>query len=289
MEPDEDTERSSESSGGQKGDQPRLRVLYPLFDTYNKHSFEFALDIAVGADAKLLVLDLVADRDSLVDESRTVGSELLRIHLEKEHHVETELILKENKNPVKTVAKVARRRSVHLLVVDEQTPATLTGIVRRDVPNRISNRAACDAVTVTRACNAKRIRSILVPIAGGKHSKLAVVIAGAIAMSVNAVVDLFHVSSSKDTIEKQRVEDLFSTAKEQLPDQVAVDTWHIEQSRIATAIVEQSRHYDVTVIGKPRTHRLLRFITGSITDEVTDQSLNTVLTTHRDHEPGFQL
>lgn len=289
MGPDDGAETRDHLSGSETRDQAQQRILYPVFDSYNKHSFEIARDIAAGADAELLVLDFVENLESLVDESRTVGSKLLQAHLDEQYSVESQLLLKEKTNPVKTVTRVARQRDVRLLVFDEHTPASLTGVVRGDMTERISSQAPCDAVTITHARKAKRIGSILVPVAGGNHSELAVIVAGAVALGVNAVVELFHVSPSIDSVEKRRVEELFMAAKNRLPAAVDVDTWHIEQSDIATAIVEQSRHYDVTVVGKPRANRLLRFITGSITEEVSEQSENTVLMSRRSDELGFNL
>ncbi|WP_170093908.1 universal stress protein [Halomicrobium sp. HM KBTZ05] len=259
-------------------------VLYPIFEGHSSHTFEIARDIAEGAGAKLLVLDLYAHSDEIVDESQRVARDLLATHLDDSHDVPVETHYERTDDPVDAVITVAREYETRLIVFDEHTPESLVHPLANDVPNRISDRVETDAVTVERTRD-DRVSSILVPFAGGPHSGLAVAIAGAIARSTDAVVELFHVTEDDGT--DASVDELFEQARERLPDGVAVDTWHLDRPDVADAIIEQSAHYDLTIVGEPSRGRLKRFLFGSVTDTVRSDSSNTVLVSRRSNGDPF--
>jgi nucleotide-binding universal stress UspA family protein len=284
-----DPETIVERRGGADTTPSRQQILYPIFDTYSDQTFEIALDLADGSDAELILLDLVDDVSAVLDESRAIGSELLDAHLDPAHDVDATVLLEENEAPIQTVTTFARSHDIDLLVVDEYAPTSFMDLFRGDVSDRIGGQVSCDSVTVSHRQDEHRIGSILVPLSEEPHSELAVVIAGALARSANAVVELFHVSEQVDAEAQARANRLFEEAFERLPEDIDVDTWHLKEPDIAAAIVEQSRYYDVTVLGKSKIGRLQKLITESIPDEVSDDAENIVLTARKGDGLGFQV
>jgi nucleotide-binding universal stress UspA family protein len=276
------------SSGGSGGEGSRQQILYPIFDTHDEETFELALEIAEGADAELPVIDLVETSD-FVDESRSVGSSLLRTHVDPNRNIEPRLLFEETTDPVKTVNKVAELHDVDLVVFDQHTPESITGLIRGDAADRVTKAVSCDAVTVASQSTETQIGSILVPIAEGPHSETAVTVAGAIARTAEAPLELLHVSGADDPDSASRVEELFAVHRELLPADVTAETWHLEEACVASTIIEQSRYYGITVIGKPRKSRLRRFVAGSVTDDVSQNAENTVLVTQRGSGTGFRI
>lgn len=265
------------------------RILYPIFSTHDTVTFKTAVNIAKGVGGELLVLDLCTDDASQTAETSRIGRKLLQSHLDSNHVVDAHLIVKETDSPLKTAIKAAEQRNIQLVVLDEHTPELLGEGLLGDAADRMSKQTSCDVVSVTCTRGNSGISSVLVPLAEGRHSGLGVVVGGALANGANAVVDLFHVSSKKDDAEVTRVSDMFATARKRLPESVELNTWHLESPDVAEAIINESTHYDVTVIGKPSQGRLQEFVTGSITETVTEESENTVLTVQRGGTEGFKF
>jgi len=272
------------SAGDTSTDEDRQYVLYPIFESHDHRTFEIARDIADGADASLLVLDLYAHDAETLDESRRVSSDLLANRLDDDRDLVVQTRFEHTDDPADAVITVARNHDTRLLVFDEHAPESLVAPIAGDVTDRISDRVHCDAVTVERV-RASPIASVLVPIAGGKHSGLSISIGGAIARSAGAVLELFHVPEPDETT--AQVDELFEDAAERVLDDVDVDTWTLEREDVADAIVEQSNHYDLTVVGEPTRGRLRRFVFGSITDDVSEGAHNTVLVSRRSNGDPF--
>ncbi|MFU1783665.1 universal stress protein [Haloarcula japonica] len=263
------------------------RILYPIFSTHDNFTFETAMNIAEGVEGELLVLDLLADNSIHSAETTSIGRKLLQAHIDEDHTVDAHLIVEETDSPLSTAITVAQQRNIQLVVFDEHTPELLGEGVRGDAADQMRKKASCDVVSVTHPRSEASVSSVLVPLAGGEHSGLAVVVGGALAAGANAVVELLHVSQAKD--DTAQVTELFDTARARLPGSVELDTQHLEAPDVAQAIIDESAHYDVTVIGKPTQNRLIEFITGSVTKSVTDASENAVLTVQRGEEGGFSF
>ncbi|AEM59250.1 hypothetical protein HISP_18750 (plasmid) [Haloarcula hispanica N601] len=267
---------------------PPQRILYPIFGTHDDFTFETALNIADGVGGELLVLDLFTGDATRSSETTSVGRKLLQARLDETHTADAHLIVEETDTPLKTAINVAQQRHVQLAVLDEHTPELFGEGLRGDAADRMRKKASCDVVSVTYSRADSGISSVLVPIAEGTHSALGVVVGGALAMGADAPVDLFHVSETKDETAVARASTLFETARSRLPEAVTVDTWHLEAPDVAEAIINESAHYNVTVMGKPTQSRLREFVTGSVTAAVTDESENAVLTVQRDGgDEGF--
>ncbi|WP_324761211.1 universal stress protein [Haloarcula montana] len=263
------------------------RILYPIFSSHDNFTFETALNIAEGVGGELIVLDLLTDESLQSTETTLVGRKLLKANLDENHRAETHLIIEETSSPLTTAIKVAQQRDIQLVVLDEHTPELFGEGLRGDAADRMRKHTSCDVVSVTYPRASSGIASVLVPIAEGKHSGLGVVVGGALGAGANVPVDLLHVSEEKTDAEVSRVSELFETAREPLPESVELDTWHLEAPDVAEAIINESAHYDVTVIGKPTQSRLREFVSGSITATVTEESENAVLTVQRNGDYGF--
>ncbi|WP_262181453.1 universal stress protein [Haloarcula laminariae] len=265
------------------------RILYPIFSSHDSFTFETALNIAEGVGGKLIVLDLLTDDSLQSAEITHVGRKLLQANLDENHTADAHLIVEETSSPLKTAIKVAQQRDIQLVVLDEHTPDLFGEGLRGDAADRMRKKASCDVLSVTYSRAGPGIASVLVPVAEGKHSGLGVIVGGALGVGADAPVDLFHVSEEKTDAEVSRVSDLFERARDRLPESVELDTWHLEAPDVAEAIINESAHYDVTLIGKPSQSGLREFVTGSITAAVTKESENAVLTVQRNGDSGFSF
>lgn len=167
-----------------------------------------------------------------------------------------------------------------VVVLKRQTEQHLIDELFSDRAERLSRNT--NVLTVDGRGDADRIASILVPIAGGDHSQLALETALALAAANDAAVDLFHVIEA-DTAEartegRQLLDAVESTVNPE--DRDRIDTWLYETPGAAEAITEQSEYYDLTVMGAPTDSPLKRFVFGSTSKQVQREAASPVIVAH---------
>jgi len=165
------------------------------------------------------------------------------------------------------------------VVVKRNTEQRLLDELFSDRAERLS--AQTDVLTVDGRGEADRIASILVPIAGGDHSQLAVETGVALAAANDAAVDLFHVIEDDSDAARDRGQTLLQSALASVPDDTdRVDTWLYEALNAPEAIIEQSSYYDLTVMGAPTDNPLERFVFGSTSKQVQREADSPVIVAH---------
>jgi len=268
----EETDTTRSGAGTEHSPVPDGRpVVYPVFDAWSTRLLNVAFDLAAGANTDLYVLDAATDRTA--PEVQAAADE----HRTESDHIDVDVYgVAPDSDAVGAVRHVVERYDAGLLLLGGETPGSLTDVIRGDVTRQVP----CDAVVVNQLREAPTVASILVPVAEGPHSGLSVRVAGALARATGAWVELLHVSADADGA-GSHAESLFADGRTQIPPDVDVDTWHLEADDVVEAIAEQSRHYDVTVVGSPQKGRLKRFLFGSTAGEITSEAKNTVLTACR--------
>lgn len=139
----------------------------------------------------------------------------------------------------------------------------------------------CDTIIVTRIEQLGMIDSVVVPVARGPHSGLAIDIGLAIARQNDATLNLLHVYDTTDEGGRTEGDEVLDTSMERVGDYPDADRTLREASDVPDEIIEYTQPYDITVLGAPREGRLRQFILGTIPDDVSAQVDGTVLTAHR--------
>jgi nucleotide-binding universal stress UspA family protein len=222
--------------------------------------------IATDRDAELLLTDSVD-----VEESTGAMLPLPSSHRDSHRIGATPL---ETSN---TIQPIVSEQDPSVTVMERASGATFLSDLRASMAERLA--ADTDVLTVDGRGAAEPIASILVPVAGGRHSKLAVEAATAIAAANNAAIDLFHVVEDGSEAGRQRGQELLDRAAEGLEYEQS-DTWLYEASSPADAITEQSTYYDLTVMGAPTVSPLERFVFGSTATEVQDDADAPIVVAH---------
>jgi len=179
-----------------------------------------------------------------------------------------------------TLDPVVTRHDPSLLVIKRHTEQHLIDELFSDPAERFSRKT--DVLTVDGRGEADRIASILVPVAGGDHSQLALESAVAIARANDAAVDLFHVLEADTDEARAEGRQLLDAVESSIaPDERdRVDTWLYETPGAAEAITEQSEYYDLTVMGAPTDSPLKRFVFGSTSKQVQREAESPVIVAH---------
>ncbi|WP_458188231.1 universal stress protein [Haladaptatus sp. NG-WS-4] len=269
----------------------RRNVVLPLSDgTADDRVINFAASLANEMDGDLILVNAVVrpsgvaidHSEEVLDEHRTVAQQLLQTSLDPSTKVEARSTVRTGRTFSAVVREASKQFSAGAIVLDDSTPNTP---FRRDATMRIVGSVDCDVITVGGNHTSSTVSSLLVPIAGGSHSGLAVDVARKVANAHEAWVELLHVVT-EDAGDRARAEaeEYVAAGRERLGEFDDVDTWVLEADDVAKTIVEQSRYYDVTVIGAPQKNRLKEFVFGSTTDDVRTGAHNTVVTVERPHK-----
>lgn len=138
---------------------------------------------------------------------------------------------------------------------------------------------SCDTIIVSRVEKNDGIDSILIPIARGPHSGVAIETGLALARQTGAKLEILHVYGGDDGLSNG--EQLLEIASDRLNGYETVEKTLLESDDIPDAIIEYADSFDVTVLGAPREGKLRQFILGTIPEAVSEHTNGSVLIAHR--------
>lgn len=178
------------------------------------------------------------------------------------------------RSPDAVVAQEAATTAAGVVTVERPASESPGAGIRRGVTDRIVANAPTDTVVANGHGDLSDLASILVPVAGGPHTELAVETARALARHTDAWVELFTVIPEEPTADERSTgADHLATARQSLGGFEQFDTWLYEHGDPAMAIAEQSDYYDAVVMGAPTKGRIRRTVFGSTADSV-DRSVD---------------
>jgi len=189
-------------------------------------------------------------------------------------------------NAVRGLVRAVRERNVDTLVVPGRSASSR---VRAGITEQVAAHADADVVVVNGRAGFRTAASILLPVAGGPHSGLAADVAASIAADRDAWIDVLHVVDDGETDRQRgRADDLVTEVSARIGRPETTTTWILEATDTTEAIIEQSRYYDLTIIGAPTTGRLRRFIFGSTNDSVRANADSVVLSVRNNASPDAE-
>lgn len=253
----------------------RACVLGPIDGaTARRRGAALAHALSAARGTALLVDDSVSMREATstdADEETSAATPLPESHRETHQSPTTPLSIGEDLQPAVDLHRPSG-------VVLERDSSSFFDGLRADRAERLA--AKTDVLTVDGRGKAEPIASILVPVAGGHHSQLAAEAAVALGLATDAAVDLFHVIESDTDEARARGQRILDGVHASLGDHDRIDTWVFEAVNTAEAIIEQSRYYDLTVMGAPTAGPLERFVFGSLSKRVQAGAESPVVVAH---------
>lgn len=258
---------AARASGAVNGDYgPCLLGPISTDDTARVRAAAVANAIATDRDTELLLTEAV-DTDDATDATLPLPNSHRDSHCRGARLLETS----------NTIQPIVSRQAPSALVMERDSGASFLSDLRASQAERLAEDT--DVLTVDGRGQADTIASVLVPVAGGRHSGLAVEAARAIAAANDAAVDLFHVVEDGSESGRERGQQLLEAVSEGL-DYEQTDTWLYEAPSAAEAITEQSTYYDLTVMGAPTVGPLERFVFGSTATDVQEHADSPIIVAH---------
>lgn len=256
-------------------------VLVPVADEDDHGVVRLGVDLVGGAGGEVVVLladpkprqtpaGLYTER---VEADRRLAGYVATAEAHAGPEVAVEGIRRVGSDPATIVLPAVDHADADTVVVDggSATAGPIGGSAGAGTVDRVG----CDVVVAARAGQLDAVTAILVGVAGGPHSGLAVETARRLAEAHGAEIDLLYVDDGSSDADPGG--DVLDAAADRLGDFEAYDTWRLEADDAAEAIVEQSQYYSLTVLGAPQKGRLRRFVFGSTTDSVAREAESPVL------------
>lgn len=268
------------------------KLLVPVANPENSgRLLDTAIDIARSRSMRVVVMYVVevppqlplSEGDRLVDDGEE--ERLLDDAVEQVSAAEV---------PVESRMRYARDVATGIVgaVEDHDADAMLVGWRgrprRRDIIlggflDRILGEAPCDVFVKRIRQPTAEIDSILVPVADGPHTELAVELAGAIASERNATLQLLHVlhPSANDSAREDASTLLRNCSSLLEGMDVSVDSGVVRNEHVAGAITDETANHDLTVLGTTRDPFLKRKLVGSVAEGVGRAAASPVILTRR--------
>ena len=263
-------------------------ILFPVYtDDNSPQALQLAMNLAesIGSTLVLVGLEVVPDQTPLdhpqlpTESDRLVEAALEWVDAFGSEALSVSMRLRRGRSIAHMIDREIEKRRIQTVVLEQTDGTTGTESLFGDSIDSIFESVECDVVLATGAEHLEQLSTILVPIAGGPHSGLAVDIAKAIAVENDAWIELFHVIEPEaDNDSRRDGERYIEAGLDRLGDFDRVDTWLFEAPDVAEAIIEQTQYYDITVLGAPQTGRLRRFVFGSKSESVRERAESTVIT-----------
>lgn len=263
-------------------------VLLPVFtDDLSRNALGIAVDLAEHRGTELIVIGMESvPKQTSLSHPTPISKSRLRSQIYSRQAREIAPPSLEITNAARVghgvghiILREVEDRQVQDLVLEQTVRVSSSCSLSGDPLNSVSESAECNVVLSAGAEYFDGISSILVPVAGGPHSGLAVDIAKALAIENNAWIEVFHVLDPEAAEEERNRSDQYvNAAMARLDDFERADEWVFEASDPAEAIIEQAQYYDLAILGAPQKGRLRRFVFGSTTEIVSGQAECSLIT-----------
>lgn len=188
-------------------------------------------------------------------------------------------------DPVRRVLRGIREAEAELAVLEDADDG---GRLSRSVARQVARRARCDSLVITDNEPTRSIASVLVPVDGSPDADAALDAAAALARANDAWIELLRVHDPDDPAARTRARTLLEGYRSRVGGDVPVQTWLLDDANVRDSIVEQTAHYDVTVIGASATDRVRELLFGSLSRSVARNGENTVVEAHRGPTSPFE-
>ena len=178
------------------------------------------------------------------------------------------------RNIARGIISAVKEKKINLLIIGWHGSIKKNEYKLGHIIDSIIERSPCD-VAILKDCGHREFKKILVPLAGGPNSILALEIAGIIGSRDKSQVTALTISSKKSKFNlKQFLKE--NKDKVGLPSE-RIGTKVIHSEDVTDAILKESEDYDLVVLGSTQEGLLHQFVKTSIPETVAQKSEKPVI------------
>lgn len=274
------------TSGGSDPDRPRF--LFPIDGHHPQKTLEIVCDLIADAGADL-VLAAPVTKGNHSSEGTTIdrlgaNEQVAKLVWQAKKTCRgdpsIERVVRVGEDRERILEEIVDAVSVSTVIAEYHPRSGVQSLRQFDGTSGTIAAGECDAMTVTGIEYLDSIDSVLVPIAGGPHSGMAIDVGLALARSNDASLELLHVHGPADEA-REEGELILERGMDRVGDYENADATLQESTDIQGTILDHTSTADVTVLGAPQEGLLRRFVFGTVPEEVVERADRTILTAHR--------
>lgn len=265
------------------------RILFTVDGHQPGKVLPLVCDFVAEADAELLVGSpvILPDQTPLTAPEPRVGGERLAAQYVLE--VKQQCADSRSVDPVVTTGRsrdsivntMIGRYEVSTFITEDYPKGGIRSLLGFEAIDEVAVPEFCDTLIVTRIEHSEAIESILVPIARGPHSELAIETGLALAHQNEAKLELLHVYTEDDHEGLANGKQVLEIGSDRLHGYEPADQTLLEADDIPGTIIDHAQPFDITVFGAPREGKLRQYMLGTIPEAVSEEADGTVLIAHK--------
>lgn len=271
------------------GDLEKPRYLFPVDGEHPEKVLPLVCDLVEEAEGELLIglPVILPDQTSLEapDPRREAERRAAEYVLEAKQQCERSppihhtIITGHSRDAI--IQAMVETYDVSTLITQDRPRSGIRSILGLETVDEASVPETCDSIIVSRIEQMGDVESILVPIAHGPHSELAIETGLALARQNDASLELLHCYTTGDEDERLEGEEVLERGGDIVDGYELADRTLLEARDKAETIIEYAQPFDISVFGAPREGILRQFMLGTIPEEVSEETSGTVLIAHR--------
>lgn len=252
-----------------------LSILLPVANPANAlHLIRPTLILAKARDAEVDLLHMVPIPEQtplsdapqyMVQGEEALGEALLYTFTTAPTHRTIQYC----RNVARGILSAARQRNTSMLILGWRGQSHRRDFVLGSTIDPILEKAPCD-VLVVKDWPKGKIERVLVPVAGGPHTRLAIEVAALFAKQAGGRVTPFNVSRSertKDAAQRRIEEAIEATGR---PREL-LDPKFVQADNVLEAILAETPGYDMVVLGASHERMWQQLVMGSIPEEIAQR------------------
>lgn len=273
-------------AGGSGPDRPRY--LFPIDGDHPRDVLELVCDLVADADADLVLAAPITEgstpSDVAIDARQEADRQVAKLvwHAEKtcQGELSIERVVRVGEDRERVLEEIVEVFGISTIIAEDRPRSGVQSLLHCNGPASDAFPGECDGITVTGVEYLDGIDSILVPIAGGPHSGMAIDVGLALARTNDASLELLHVHEPGDEARNAGAR-ILERGMDRATAYENVDRTLQESTEVHQTVLDRSSSSDVTVLGAPQEGLLRRFVFGTVPDEVVARADRTILTAHR--------
>lgn len=264
-----------------------LRYLFAVDGDHPRQLLPLVCDLVAEADGELVIgFPVVLPEPTSIEapEPRLEAERLVsKLTLEAKERYDLSATIGQVVIPGRDrgsiIQSMVEEYDISTLITEDTPHAGISALLGFDSVSETAVTEGCNTIIASRIELLPTLESILVPIAQGPHSGLAIDTGLTLARQHDATLELLHVTTNDedDSVTGQEVLDSGIDRVAGYPD---AEHTLLDAPDIPTAIIEYAEPFDLTILGAPREGLLHQFILGTVPDDVSTDTDGTVLITH---------
>jgi len=261
-----------------------FQILVPVANPENAAKLiNYAAKIAKAKDGEILVMSMaivpeqtpLSEAKKFVDESENAINEAFKYAPED---IPIHCTIRYGHNAARGIVRAIKEHDSDMVILGWRGHSLLHDFALGSTIDPVIEKANCDSIVVKLDSEQDTFvepKSILVPIAGGPHSFLALQIAEIMAEAFDAEITAVHVLSKNVT--EQQAKKLIEPICDSLKVRSRCSVKYIGPGNVPELIIEESRDYDMIIIGAAGEGLFRQAVFGSIPERIGKESDKTIM------------